>query len=145
MKCNLPDTFIILAEALKKANHASLANTLLEKPSANHKASCFKQMDTDLVAQNVNVNQNDKPLEIKMTYAKKFCDIPLPGGIIKPYSTRSPNRGAVLIINNIEFDDEDRFETRNGAVVDEKNLKELFEKIGMTVTIIRNQTAQVSI
>lgn len=48
------------------------------------------------------------------------------------YSTRSKNRGYVLIINNINFSQ--GHDERHGAEADERNLRQLFEKMGLNVT-----------
>lgn len=55
------------------------------------------------------------------------------------YTTRSKNRGHVLLVNNIKFPAGN--EERHGAETDQENLRTLFEKMGLTVFSFTNLSA----
>lgn len=86
------------------------------------------------------IDLHSELLEISVRHTEKFnedfMDKKHPA-----YKMQSKNRGQVLIINNIKFDTE---EFRAGAEFDGKNLKRLFEQIGMNVLCYSNLTANVS-
>jgi len=60
----------------------------------------------------------------------------------KTYKCTSDPRGAVFIINNI-FKEHDHHSERKGAIIDEKNLKKLFEDMSYYVFIHRDYTKTV--
>lgn len=64
-----------------------------------------------------------------MVPCKKACD----QGVQKvpTYKTSPKNKGKVLVISNIKFVDAKQY--REGAEIDEKNVVELFEQMGMKV------------
>lgn len=66
----------------------------------------------------------NEPLKINVVRSANFKDDF--SAQTPPYTMRSKNRGAVLIINNKNFN----YRPRNGAQVDEDNLQELFRQMG---------------
>lgn len=54
------------------------------------------------------------------------------------YKTRSRDRGRVLIINNYTFENPDK--KRDGAEIDDMNLKSLFSQVGCEVMHCANKT-----
>ncbi|EFA10766.1 caspase Nc-like [Tribolium castaneum] len=124
VKTNSSTVFLKLVETLRTLNYHELADKLEDKPPTQrykHTTVCNKPPESHL-----------EKLKIDVKYATKFCDTD-----DFCYKTRSRNRGQVLIINNMVFETE-RHITRRGAEVDERNLKELFEKMGFYVDLYRN-------
>lgn len=61
-----------------------------------------------------------------------------------PYVAGCRPKGYLLMINNVEFVNSIH-EYREGAIVDESNMNDLFEQLGFKVIIYRNQGYQVNI
>ncbi|RZC33629.1 caspase Nc-like, partial [Asbolus verrucosus] len=117
-KCNV---FPILLESLKDTGFIHLADNLGNK---------FVTA----------INSNLHPLEVNVDVklSTKFYDTETYNNT-SFYITRSKNRGHVLIINNIKFSSGN--EERHGAELDERNLRELFEKMGLKVVAYTDLTA----
>jgi len=79
------------------------------------------------------VEVNKTPLRIKVEKGTTFFSDPL-----RIYPMLSRPRGYALIINNLEFDDPDRFPNRKGAQVDGENLEILFTELGFRVMSYKN-------
>jgi len=78
------------------------------------------------------VKVEPKPMVINVTQSTEFH-----GDLRDTYRVRSKPKGWVLLINNEEFQC-DKYPTRTGAEVDEKNLHSLFSQLGLRVLIRRN-------
>lgn len=75
----------------------------------------------------------DKKLKVQVVKSKKPCDVGQQK--VPTYKTSPKNKGKVLVISNIKFLDEKQY--RQGAEIDEKNIVQLFEQMGMKVQIHR--------
>lgn len=87
---------------------------------------------------NANINLLTEPRVVKVKHSIKFYDdrnqhkAPV-------YAMRSKTRGLFLCINNIEFIN-NTHDRRDGAEVDEQNLKSLFTQMGFNVHTRTNQS-----
>lgn len=89
------------------------------------------------------IDLTDEPLKVIVKKAERFFDSQ-PASKVPLYRMRGRIRGAYLGINNMEFvNDIQSF--RQGAQVDEENLKDLFKQMGFNISTYRNQTYLVSI
>ncbi|KAB5550732.1 hypothetical protein PHYPO_G00057270 [Pangasianodon hypophthalmus] len=75
-----------------------------------------------------------------MKHHRRKFDLPRHLMRIHEYKMSSEPRGVCLIISNMTFDSPLRY--RHGSDKDEESLKEVFEWLGFTVEVHRNQTAE---
>ena len=78
------------------------------------------------------VKVEQKPMVINVTQSTEFH-----GDLRDTYRVRSKPKGWVLLINNEQFKC-DKYPTRIGAEVDERNLHSLFSQLGLSVLVKRN-------
>ncbi|KAF5273982.1 hypothetical protein FQA39_LY01098 [Lamprigera yunnana] len=83
---------------------------------------------------NNHINITTEPLKVKVQLATQFYD---EVSDVPTYNTHSKKRGAVLIINIINYINDVRAE-RKGADVDGRNLKDLFLQMGFVVESYTN-------
>ncbi|GLV44507.1 Death regulator Nedd2-like caspase [Carabus blaptoides fortunei] len=86
----------------------------------------------------VTIDLTDEPLKVIVKKAERFFDSQ-PASKVPLYRMRGKIRGAYLGINNMEFINNIQ-SFRNGAQVDEENLKDLFKQMGFNISTYRNQT-----
>lgn len=156
-----PHAFSNLVASLRETGHNNLAN-LLDPNKANNNnnranAPPRKQAhpfilpateDTENLQNIVNstpnvtrVNLTNEPIRINVVPAKQFYDDPRQSDV-HVYNTHSKNRGAVLIVNNINYINNVHL-PREGAEVDGKNLQELFHQMGFQIKMHNNLTGEV--
>ncbi|KAJ3643994.1 hypothetical protein Zmor_026671 [Zophobas morio] len=111
-----------LIEGLRRTKFTHLANAL-----ENRLETIIKNNDLHPLDVNVDVKFSTQFYDVAKYNKTGF------------YTTRSKNRGHVLIINNIKFSQ--GHDERHGADTDERNLRELFEKMGLSVFSHTNLTA----
>ncbi|KAJ8946902.1 hypothetical protein NQ318_008258 [Aromia moschata] len=73
-------------------------------------------------------NRRTTPLEIKVETSSEFHDTVAHNKAVHFYNSRSKKRGRLLIINNYDYKVDSKY--RNGAIVDNENLHELFKQMG---------------
>ncbi|XP_064210715.1 caspase Dronc isoform X2 [Tribolium castaneum] len=116
------NTFSGLVDGLRKTGCARLANILENKLETIIESNILHPLDV-----NIDVKFSTQFYDTERYNRTGF------------YSTRSKNRGYVLIINNINF--AQSYDERHGAEADERNLRQLFEKMGLTVFCYRDLNA----
>ncbi|CAG9764835.1 unnamed protein product [Ceutorhynchus assimilis] len=140
--------FDVLVQWLRTTGHNRLARKLAAE---QHGITPFKEPDNE-EDQNEDddddftssieaelpftVNESRDPLKINVQLSNEFLDTQQRNPHVPFYSSRSKNRGRVLIINNYDFASLNH-KTRTGAKVDEDNLKKLFEQMGGWVVKIK--------
>lgn len=82
------------------------------------------------------------PLNIQVVQSREFFDTHEHNKALTFYKTRSRARGRVLIINNYKFDEPEAAPEREGAEIDDINLKALFYQIGCDVEHYINKTKE---
>nr|XP_023028906.1 caspase-7-like [Leptinotarsa decemlineata] len=132
-------TFKILVNSLRETNQNKLADLLMPKHTGCVPYQAEQVFDElpdddmlDINRLNIYVNNSTESIHVKVIPSTKFYDTYLDNPNIDFYYTRSKKRGRVLIINNYEFDkiDDNKHPYRNGAEVDNENLKSLFIQMG---------------
>ncbi|XP_057653517.1 caspase-7-like [Diorhabda carinulata] len=126
--------WIPFLEALRETGQNSIANMLLRKgPTVFNEIMNSPDIEDeplpDLSKLNLPINDTTDTLKVKVTLSSSFLDTYEHNGTVGFYTSRSQKRGRCLIINNYEFNNKD-LPYRNGALVDQENLKKLFNQMG---------------
>lgn len=141
------NSFIPLLESLRETHQDNIVDLLLRRgatvfnqPSPDEDSGEPSIVDLSLLS----IDPSTTPLKIDVKYSDSFYDTLDYNGDIDFYKSRSKKRGRVLIINNYEFNHKDH-PYRNGAKVDDENLKKLFNQMGgWDLDHHNNKTASVS-
>ncbi|KAJ8917870.1 hypothetical protein NQ315_010783 [Exocentrus adspersus] len=130
--------FHALVETLRETNQYNIAKLLVPEVIGCHPYVQPPERDTNDINMSrlseslpiINVNSNAEYLTVKVVPSTQFHDTVEHNRYVDFYSTRSKNRGRVLIINNYKFENDRRHPYRSGAEVDSENLRELFRQLG---------------
>lgn len=128
------NSWIPFLEALRETNQNSIVS-MLHRRGATVFNEIMNSPDTedrplpDLSKLNLPINDTTDTLKVKVTLSSSFIDTYEHNGTVGFYTSRSKKRGRCLIINNYEFNNKDH-PYRNGALVDQENLKSLFNQMG---------------
>ncbi|CAG9862367.1 unnamed protein product [Phyllotreta striolata] len=122
-----PNAFSSLVDALHETSQTDIIHLLIPRGVKVFNNPVWNNNDEQSYLAYVPVNSSSTALDIKIRYSTDFMDTPEYNGAIEFYSSKSKKRGRALIINNYDFEGD---EYRNGAEVDDKNLRELFNRLG---------------
>ncbi|CAH1966176.1 unnamed protein product [Acanthoscelides obtectus] len=136
--------FAVLLECLRETGQGHLADTLQYKRTG---AKVFNQAVCDddggispKISVPIHVDPSTSPLSIKVEHSRNFFDTIEHNKGFEYYYSRAKTRGRALIINNYDFGA--KMEYRNGATVDNNNLKSLFKQMGgWDIQMYENKTA----
>lgn len=123
-----------------------MTTKVYQQPSSSRPRSNSASIPTSPAAFQFNTStsslnkKNEPKLKIVVKKSSKFCG---QDSKVRTYETRSKNRGKLLLLNNIVFDNDHKQE-RKGAELDEQNIKDLFKQMGFEVVQHRNKKLSVS-
>ncbi|XP_028140499.1 caspase-6-like isoform X2 [Diabrotica virgifera virgifera] len=125
------NAWVPFLDALQESHQATIVNLLCRKGTTVFKSDS-EPPEPELLLSNleISVNNTTTPLQVQVIHSKQLFDTEEKNKKISFYSSRSKKRGRVLIINNYKFNNNNKFPYRNGALVDDANLKALFEQMG---------------
>ncbi|CAG9829717.1 unnamed protein product [Diabrotica balteata] len=130
------NAWVPFLDALKETNQANIVQLLCRKgptvfiPMLNPPDSEPPEPEPVFSNLGISVNNTTSPLKVRVIHSTKLFDTEEKNRKISFYSSRSKKRGRVLIINNYAFKNKKEHPYRNGALVDDKNLKALFQQMG---------------
>ncbi|XP_026989255.1 caspase 20, apoptosis-related cysteine peptidase [Tachysurus fulvidraco] len=127
---------------LNHINHTleKIVTNLLDTVMSKGDASCRKFMNLLQQKEVQDTFPVLKELFIPTPTSHKQDNKVKAGDEINEYKMSSVPRGHCLIINNITF--ESPRQVRNGSILDEESLKKVFQWLGFSLHVYRNQTAE---
>ena len=114
-------------------------NQLLLIKTTDRNSSAMESFDSGSTAADFN-HTNDVETQINSMVINVTNSTEFQGDESETYKVRSNPKGWALLINNEQFECDQRFPRRTGAEVDERNLEKLFIQLGLRVLVRRNLT-----